>query len=119
VRAVAVLLSYAVLSIWIEGRWAWGLAQLAVFAGIAVWAAGQLRRPSAVRGSWWLAPLCAAPLWGLLQLATYRTVYRWATWNATLTWATWLALFSWRCRCSNNRRRGAGFCDSRCISDSV
>ncbi|MGC9951916.1 MAG: O-antigen ligase family protein [Bryobacteraceae bacterium] len=93
VRAVAVLLSYAVLSIWIEGRWAWGLAQLAVFAGIAVWAAGQLRRPSAVRGSWWLAPLCAAPLWGLLQLATYRTVYRWATWNATLTWATWLALF--------------------------
>jgi hypothetical protein len=46
-----------------------------------------------VRGSLWLAPLCAAPVWGLLQLAIHRTVYRWGTWNAVLNWATWLALF--------------------------
>jgi hypothetical protein len=46
-----------------------------------------------VHGSLWLAPLCAAPVWGLLQLATQRTVYRWGTWNAVLTWTTWLALF--------------------------
>ena len=91
--ALAVLLSYAVLTIWIDQRWAWSFAQFAVFASVAVWAAGQLRRPSRVRGSIWLAPLCAAPLWGLLQLATHRTVYRWGTWNATLNWATWLALF--------------------------
>jgi hypothetical protein len=90
---LAVLLSYAILTIWIDGRWAWSLAQCAVFVSIAVWAAGQLRRPSPVRGSWWLAPLCAAPVWGLLQLATHRTVYRFATWNAALNWATWLALF--------------------------
>ena len=90
---LAVLLSYAILTIWIDGRWAWSLAQCAVFVSIAVWAAGQLRRPSPVRGSWWLAPLCAAPVWGLLQLATHRTVYRWETWNAALNWATWLALF--------------------------
>jgi O-antigen ligase len=93
VRHLAVLLSYAVLTIWIDQRWAWGLAQCAIFVSIAVWATGQLRRPSPVSGSLWLAPLCAAPLWGLLQLATHRTVYRWGTWNATLTWATWLALF--------------------------
>jgi len=67
--------------------------QFAVFVSIAVWAASQLRRPSPVRGSLWLAPLCAAPLWGLLQLATHRTVYRWGTWNAVLNWTTWLALF--------------------------
>jgi hypothetical protein len=93
IAALAVLLSYAVLTIWIDERWAWSLAQFAVFVSIAVWAAGQLRRPSPVRGSLWLAPLCAAPVWGLLQLATHRTVYRWGTWNAALNWATWLALF--------------------------
>ena len=91
--ALAVLLSYAILTIWIDARWAWSLTQCAVFAGMALWAAGQLRRPSPVRVSPWLAPLCAAPVWGLLQLATRRTVYRWGTWNATLNWATWLALF--------------------------
>lgn len=90
---LALLLSYAILTIWIEERWAWALAQAAVFVAIAVWAAGQLRRPSPVRGSWWLAPLSAATLWGLLQLATGHTVYRWGTWNAAWNWATWLALF--------------------------
>ena len=90
---LALLLSYAILTIWIEDRWAWALLQAAVFVSIGVWAAGQLRRPSPVRGSLWLAPLCAATLWGLLQLATHRTVYRWGTWNAVSTWATWLALF--------------------------
>jgi len=93
VAVLAVLLSYAVLAIWIDQRWAWSLAQVAVFASIAGWAGGQLRHPSPVRGSLWLAPLCAAPVWALLQLATGRTVYRWATWNAALNWATWLALF--------------------------
>jgi O-antigen ligase len=92
-RHLAALLSYAILTIWIDGRWAWALAQSAVFVSIAVWAARQLRRPSPVRGSLWLAPLCAAPLWGLLQLASHRTVYRWATWNSILNWATWAALF--------------------------
>jgi O-antigen ligase len=91
--ALAVLLVYAILTIWIDQRWAWGVAQFAVFGSLAVWAACQLRRPSPVRGSLWLAPLCAAPVWGLLQLAAQRTVYRWGTWNAVLNWATWLALF--------------------------
>jgi O-antigen ligase len=91
--ALAVLLSYAALTIWIDERWAWDLVQFAVFVSIAGWAAAQLRRPSPVRGSLWLAPLCAAPVWGLLQLATHHTVYRWGTWNAALNWATWLGLF--------------------------
>jgi O-antigen ligase len=91
--ALAVVLSYAVLTMWIGQRWAWSLAQSAVFVSIAGWAAGQLRYPSPVRGSLWLAPLSAAPVWGLLQLATHRTVYRWGTWEAVLNWGTWLALF--------------------------
>ncbi|MGA2735867.1 MAG: O-antigen ligase family protein [Bryobacteraceae bacterium] len=91
--ALAALLSYAILTIWIGQRWAWGLAQCAVFVFVAVWAAGQWRNPSPVHGSLWLAPLVAAPVWGLLQLAAQRTVYRWGTANAVLNWATWLALF--------------------------
>jgi O-antigen ligase len=90
---LAVLLAYAIVTIWIDGRWAWSLFQCAVFLLVAGWAAGQLRQPSPVAGSLWLAPLCAAAAWGLVQLATQRTVYRWATWNATLNWATWLAIF--------------------------
>ncbi len=93
VAALAALLAYAVLTIWIDERWAWGLAQFAVFVSLAGWAARQFLRSTAVRGSIWLAPICAAPAWGLLQLATDRTVYRWATWNAALNWATWAGLF--------------------------
>jgi len=91
--ALAGLLGYAILTIWIGQRWAWGAAQVAVFVFLAVWAGGQILRPSPVRGSLWLAPLAAAPVWGLLQLALHGTVYRWGTWNAVLNWATWLALF--------------------------
>jgi O-antigen ligase len=93
VAALAALLAYAVLTIWIDERWAWGLAQVAVFVSLAGWAARQFLRSTTVRGSIWLAPICAAPAWGLLQLATDRTVYRWATWNAALNWATWAGLF--------------------------
>jgi len=91
--ALAALLSYAVLTIWIDKRWAWSLFQCAVFAWFAGWAALQIRRPSPIVASIWLVPLSAAPAWGLLQLASGRTMYRWQTWNSVLTWATWLALF--------------------------
>ncbi|MGA2136620.1 MAG: O-antigen ligase family protein [Bryobacteraceae bacterium] len=90
---LAALLSYTVLTLWIGSRWAWSLAQIAVFAGLAVWALRQWRGASAVRWSIWLVPLAAAPVWGLLQLALHRTVYRWGTWEAVLTWTTWLAFF--------------------------
>ncbi len=90
---LSVLLSYAVLTLWIDARWAWAAVECAVFLSMAAWAAGQLRRPSPVRGSWWLAPLAAAPVWALVQLAAGRTIYRWATWSAALNWVTWLALF--------------------------
>jgi len=90
---MALLLSYAILTVWIEERWAWSLFQLAIFAAATGWAARQLFRPSRVAGCPWLVPLCAAPAWGLLQLALHTTVYRWATWNAVLNWTTYLAAF--------------------------
>ncbi|HVN05620.1 MAG TPA: O-antigen ligase family protein [Bryobacteraceae bacterium] len=91
--AFALLLAFAILTIWVDERWAWSLVQCAAFAAAAVWAMRQLWKPSPIRLSLWLVPLAAAPLWGLLQLASGNTIYRWGTWNAALTWTTWLALF--------------------------
>lgn len=91
-KALAILASYAVLTLWVPERWAWSIAQIAAFAGIGVWATRQWRRASPVVTSVWLVLLAAAPLWGLAQLVFHRTIYRWATWEAILTWTTWLAL---------------------------
>jgi len=90
---MALLLSYAVLTLWVEERWTWSLFQVAVFTAATCWAVRQLWRPSPMAASVWLVPLCAAPAWGLLQLALNHTVYRWATWNVVLNWATYLVLF--------------------------
>ncbi len=92
-KGLALLLAYAVLTLWVPGRWAWGLFQLVVFASAAVWTVRRIRPELPVTWSLWLAPLGVATLWGVLQLATGLTVYRWETWNATLNWFTWLVLF--------------------------
>ena len=62
---LSVLLSYAVLTLWIDARWAWAAVECAVFLSMAAWAAGQLRRPSPVRGSggWRRWPLRRFGLW--------------------------------------------------------
>jgi O-antigen ligase len=90
---MALLLGSLVLTIWVEARWSWGLFQFAVFAWAAAWAMRQLRHPTPVQSRLWLVPLSAVPLWGILQLLTHHTVYRWATWNAALSWTTYLVLF--------------------------
>ena len=89
---LALLMSYAVLSLWVPERWAWGLFQFAVFAAAAGWVVWQMRNARPIATSVWLAPLAAAAVWGLAQLAAGQTVYRWETWNATLNWATYLVL---------------------------
>lgn len=91
--SLALLLGYAVLTLWIPDRWAWGLLQFIVFAAAAWWTVQRMWRDLPIARCLWLLPLGAATVWGLLQLAAGRTVYRWATWNATLNWATYLVLF--------------------------
>ncbi len=41
-----------------------------------------------------MAPLAAATLWGLLQLALKTSVYEFATWNAILNWSANFVLFT-------------------------
>jgi hypothetical protein len=89
VMLLAALLSWGVLSLWIEERWPWALFQIGVFS-IAAWRALG-RRPFALRFA--AIPLAGAALWPLLQLALGTTVYRAATWNAALDWGTFFLVF--------------------------
>ncbi len=86
---LALLLAWGVLSLGVQGRWAWAIFQIGIFA-MAAWRV-LARRPLVLRAP--LAPLAAAALWPLLQLALGTTVYRGGTWIAALDWGTFLLVF--------------------------
>lgn len=90
--ALALLLLWGTLTLWVRERWALSLFQAVTYLlGIlwaAVWGLGRAR----LRGSFPLLPLAGAALWGLLQLSLRTTVYRFDTWNAVLFWTAALVL---------------------------
>ena len=83
-RALTFLLFGSILLLWIPARWPASLFQVGVFA---------LAMPYRPRWTPVSIPLAATVLWGLVQLALNRTIYRWETWNAVLTWTTQLVCF--------------------------
>ena len=85
----AALLFYAVLTLWVPGRWAWSLFQVGVFL-LAGW---RLRRARSIRPAPAAATLAVAALWPLAQVAAGRSVNRGETWMAALDWATFLVVF--------------------------
>lgn len=86
--ALAVLLFFAVLTDWVQQRWALSLFQAGVFAMAIGWGVLMVVRPYKLRGSILLIPLGGTVVWGLLQLATHQTEYRFETWDAVLGWST-------------------------------
>jgi O-antigen ligase len=90
--ALALLLFFSILTLWVRERWALSLFQTAVFLLGIAWAALLFFRPFPLRASFPLVPLAGAVLWGLLQLLLRTTVYRFETWNAVL-WSTAFVLF--------------------------
>ena len=91
---LGVVLGLAILLMWVPGAWINpSLFQAGLFVLVCVWCCRLVLRPFEVRGSFGLIPLTGAVAWGLIQLATARTVSRWETWNATLGWAGNLAAF--------------------------
>jgi O-antigen ligase len=46
-----------------------------------------------LRCNWSVAAFCLPACWGLIQLGSNATVWRFATWNSTLLWIAYLALF--------------------------
>ncbi len=84
--ALAVVLAFGILTLWVRERWAVAAFELAVFA-IALawlwtdaWLARSLRLPPA-----WLA-LAVVPSWGALQLAAGWTVLPWFTVEEITVW---------------------------------
>ncbi len=90
--ALALLLVWGTLTLWVRQRWALSLLQAGVFLAGVLWAAAWGAGRTRFRGSLLLVPLAGAALWGLLQLSLGTTVYRFDTWNAVLHWTAALVL---------------------------
>lgn len=91
--ALTALLFLSILVAWTPARWAVSLVETGAFLLAALWVARWMARGGRLGSSWLLAPLAAAPLWGLAQLVAQQTVYRHPTWDAVLGWTANLALF--------------------------
>ncbi len=85
----ALCLMWGILTIWVQGWWAWSLFQIAIFL-LAAWRIGKTSnfRPAPIDTA-----LAAAAAWPLVQLAVTRTVNRGETWVAALNWWTFLIVF--------------------------
>jgi O-antigen ligase len=101
------LLVLAILTLWVQERWARSLFETGVFVLGAAWALRPALGRGGLAGHWILIPLGAAVLWPLLQLALRTTVYRFETWNAALYWtaAFVLAAVSLQCLGHEETRR--------------
>ena len=97
--ALISLLFFAILTLWVQERWARSLFETGVFALGAAWALQPALGRGGLAGHWILLQLGAAVLWPLLQLALHTTVYRFETWNAVLYWTAAFVLVAVSLQC--------------------
>ncbi|HEY2019205.1 MAG TPA: O-antigen ligase family protein, partial [Bryobacteraceae bacterium] len=87
--ALALLLGFGTLTVWIEDRWAWGVFQVGIFV-LAGWRA--LRpTPFPLRPA--LGVLALAAIWPFIQLASGTSISPADTLAEALTWFTFLLVF--------------------------
>jgi len=91
--ALAAILFWAILTIWVPDHWMFGLAEAGVLGLAAAWAIHFALRPYCLGVGPVLIPLAGTVVIGLVQLMTGHTVNRWETWNAVLKWSVYLAVF--------------------------
>jgi O-antigen ligase len=82
------VLLFSVLTVWTHDRWAISSTQVAVFLLALVAAFRSTILGSGWPKNWLQFPLFATVIWGLVQLETNRSVYRYETWSAVLDWIT-------------------------------
>lgn len=82
------LAAFGILTIWVEGRWAWSAVQLWTFATGIAWGIARLRRKVPARFSFVVLPPAFACAWGALQLLAGWTEFRWRTLEWTFHWLT-------------------------------
>ncbi len=90
---LVLLLSFSTLAIGRPERWPAALVQcgILVMGAAACWRLGRAPRVGALKAT---APLAGVAVWGLVQLAAGRAVYRYATWSAVLDWTAIACLFA-------------------------
>lgn len=91
--ALAVLLAFGLLTLWIPGRWPLSLFEAGAFALALPYALRIARASTPLRPGFPALPLAAAVLWAPLQLALGSSAYPHATFEALLFWASALALY--------------------------
>jgi len=91
---VLLVLCFGILTIWTLDRWATSGLEIGILAlaSIAALRAGFLSAPWAL--DWLQIPFALAVIWGLAQLATGHSVYRFETWSAVLGWLVVLFAYS-------------------------
>jgi O-antigen ligase len=82
-----------ILTCWAQGYWPVALVEIAAFLAAGIWLAWVMMRRKAIPAGFLLFPVCAGALWGILQLATGHSVYRFETVKAVLSWAACASVF--------------------------
>jgi hypothetical protein len=90
--ALALLLAFGILTLWVDRQWAVSAVQVGIFALTAVWLAGVALSRFELRVHVLLVPLAGAAILGCVQLILGTTIYRWATEVAVLDWFTRLSV---------------------------
>ena len=91
---LAAILFAGILTIWIPNRWALSLFQLSLFAFAGFRIVMHLLARRSIGWHPVALLLASAALWGLVQVATRRTIYEFRTLESVLDWITNLAAFS-------------------------
>jgi O-antigen ligase len=92
-RAIAAVLFFGILTLWVPERWALAAYQAGILGIALYWALHMVARPFPVRWSWAALLLAGPAVCGLAQLALGHTAYRWDTWNSVLLWTVNWVLF--------------------------
>jgi len=90
--ALACLLAFGILTLWIPAQWPVSIVQTGIYALTGLWLLGAAAAGFPLRLHVLLIPVAGAAVWGCVQLAAGTTIYRWATEVAVLDWFTRLAV---------------------------
>jgi hypothetical protein len=89
---LAVILSAAVLTLWIQQGWIGNVIEAGIFVLAGVWATKIAFGGAPVQFSMLLVPLGVPIVVAGLQLVMRSTVTRWETWSALLRWGSYFAI---------------------------
>ncbi|MBZ5591968.1 MAG: O-antigen ligase family protein [Acidobacteriia bacterium] len=90
---IAAVLAAGVLTCWAQGYWPVALVETGGFVVAGIWLAWAAITRQTVPTGFELLPVAGVVAWGILQMATGRSVDRFETAKAVLAWAAYAAVF--------------------------